>query len=125
MRHAVLVLLLAGIGTCARAADLPIFDAHLHYSHDALEQLPAKDAIALLRKAGVRRGMVSSSNDEGTQRLYAEAPELIMPELRPYRMRSEFGTWVRDQAIVTLCRGAAEEVPVLRDRRVPSLRRRR
>ena len=55
MRHALLVLALAGSGAFARAADLPIFDAHLHYSHDAWEQLPAKEAIALLRKAGVRR----------------------------------------------------------------------
>ena len=100
MRHAVLVLALAGVGICARAADLPIFDAHLHYSHDAWEQLSAKDAIALLRKAGVRRGMVSSSNDEGTQRLFAEAPGLILPELRPYRTRGDIGTWVRDEAIV-------------------------
>ncbi|HTO51439.1 MAG TPA: hypothetical protein VML91_27665 [Burkholderiales bacterium] len=45
MRHAVLVLLLAGIGASAQAADLPIFDAHLHYSHDTWEQLSAKDAI--------------------------------------------------------------------------------
>jgi len=49
----------------------------------------------------VRRGMVSSSDDEGTQRLYAEAPNLIVPELRPYRKRGEIGTWVRDQTVVT------------------------
>ena len=107
MRHALfaltfaLGLALASAGPAARAADLPLFDAHLHYSHDAWEQLSAKDAIALLRKAGVRRGMVSSSNDEGTQRLYAEAPTLILPELRPYRTRGDIGTWVRDPAIVT------------------------
>jgi len=83
----------------ARAADLPIFDAHLHYSHDALEIVPTQDALALLRKAGVRRGMVSSSNDEGTQRLYAAAPELILPELRPYRTRSDLSTWVRDEGV--------------------------
>ena len=83
----------------ARAADLPIFDAHLHYSHDALEIVPTQDALALLRKAGVRRGMVSSSNDEGTQRLYAAAPELILPELRPYRTRSDISTWVRDEGV--------------------------
>jgi hypothetical protein len=82
------------------AAELPIFDAHLHYSHDALEVLPTADALALLRKAGVKRGMVSSSNDEGTQRLLAAAPDLIVPELRPYRYRSDVSTWVREPAIV-------------------------
>jgi predicted TIM-barrel fold metal-dependent hydrolase len=88
------------VTAAAGAADLPIFDAHLHYSHDALDVLQAAEAIALLRKAGVRRGMVSSSNDEGTQRLYAAAPELILPELRPYRARSDISIWVRDEGIV-------------------------
>ena len=50
------------------AADLPVFDAHIHYSHDAWENLPPKAAIDVLRKAGIRRALVSSSGDEGTQR---------------------------------------------------------
>jgi predicted TIM-barrel fold metal-dependent hydrolase len=81
-------------------AELPVFDAHIHYSHDAWDGLPPKEAIALLRKAGVRRALVSSSNDEGTQRLYVEAPDLIVPELRPYRSRGETGSWVRDESVI-------------------------
>src|SRR5437867_5906707 len=72
-----------------QAAEVRIFDAHIHYSHDAWDNLPAKEAVALLRKAGLKRAMVSSSNDEGTQRLLAEAPDLIVPELRPYRARGQ------------------------------------
>ena len=71
----------------ASAAELPIFDAHIHYSHDTRDALPAKTAIEILRKAGVRRALVSSSNDDGTQALYKEAPDIIVPELRPYRDR--------------------------------------
>ena len=41
----------------------------MHYSHDAWENLPPKDAIAILRKAGLKRAVVSSSGDDGTQRL--------------------------------------------------------
>lgn len=67
----------------AATAELPIFDAHLHYSHDAWEQLPPAKAVALLRQAGLKRAMVSSSSDEGTQMLYAEAPDLVLPVLRP------------------------------------------
>lgn len=84
----------------ALATELPIFDAHIHYSHDAWKAVPPKEAIALLRKAGLRKAMVSSSSDEGTQMLVAEAPDLIVPSLRPYRMRGEIGTWVRDDTIV-------------------------
>jgi len=96
----VIALALAAPGP-APAADLPLVDAHIHYSHDAWDVVPPKEAVAILRKAGVRRALVSSSNDEGTQKLVAEAPDLIIPELRPYRMRADVGTWVRDNAIVT------------------------
>jgi len=82
------------------AAELPIFDAHVHYSHDAWENLPPKEAVAILRKAGLKRALVSSSGDEGTQRLMAEAPELIVPSLRPYRTRGELGTWMRDDSVI-------------------------
>ena len=84
----------------ARAAELPIFDAHIHYSHDAVDLLPPTDAIAILRKAGIRRALVSSSGDGGTQKLLALAPELILPSLRPYRSRGEIGSWVRDESVV-------------------------
>ncbi|MDH5538784.1 MAG: hypothetical protein OEY03_05205, partial [Rhizobacter sp.] len=50
------------------AAELPIFDAHVHYSHDAVELTSPKEAAALLRKAGLKSALVSSSGDEGTQR---------------------------------------------------------
>jgi len=66
----------------ATEAPLPVFDAHLHYSHDAWERIPPKEAVALMRQAGLKRAMVSSSSDEGTQKLYAEAPDLVLPVLR-------------------------------------------
>ena len=87
-------------GTSSNAAELPIFDAHVHYSHDAWENLPPKDAIAILRRAGVVRALVSSSGDEGTQRLVAEAPDVVLPSLRPYRTRGDIATWVRDESVV-------------------------
>ena len=83
-----------------RAVELPLFDAHVHYSHDAWDNLPPKDAIEILRKAGVMRALVSSSGDDGTQRLVAEAPDLIVPSLRPYRQRGELSTWVNDETVV-------------------------
>jgi len=84
----------------AQAQPLPIFDSHLHYSHDAWDQLPPEAAIAILRKAGLKAAMVSSSSDEGTQKLLAAAPDLIIPVLRPYRHRGETGSWVRDATVV-------------------------
>ena len=104
--------LLAGLGAglgawatgatrVARAADaLPLFDAHVHYSHDAVELVPPAQAVQLLRAAGLKAVLVSSSDDEGTQKLLAAAPDLIVPELRPYRTRADTSGWVRDEGII-------------------------
>lgn len=102
-----LVLLLSPL--CTHAQPLPIFDAHIHYSHDAWERVPPRAAIDLLRKAGVKRALVSSSNDDGTQKLYAEAPDLILPSLRPYRSRGDISTWARDEAIIAYVEGRLKQ----------------
>jgi len=91
---------LAATVPVGRAADAPLFDAHIHYSHDAWEMLPPEDAIRVLREAGVGRALVSSSGDEGTRRLVALAPGTIIPSLRPYRKRGELSTWTRDETIL-------------------------
>jgi hypothetical protein len=97
---ALTLALLLGVPGLAAAADLPIFDAHIHYSHDAPSVVAPKDAVALLRKAGLKRALVSSSDDAGTQALLKEAPDLIIPELRPYRRRGDVGTWTKDEDVL-------------------------
>jgi len=96
----VVLAILVAAPDVVRAADLPIVDAHLHYSHDAWDVVPAKDVVALLRKAGVKRALVSSSGDDGTQKLLAEAPDIIVPELRPYRRRGDVSTWTKDDTVI-------------------------
>ena len=87
-------------GATGAAPALPLFDAHVHYSHDAVETVPPAQAVAILRQAGLRGVLVSSSDDEGTQKLLAAAPDLVVPELRPYRTRADTSSWVRDDGIV-------------------------
>ena len=84
------------------AAELQLVDAHIHYSHDAWERTPPAEAVKLLRSAGLRRAFVSSSNDEGTQKLYKLAPDLVVPVLRPYRKRGEITTWMHDETVVQM-----------------------
>jgi predicted TIM-barrel fold metal-dependent hydrolase len=101
MRTAILTALLWALTTVLSAAqERPIVDAHIHYSHDTWETVPPPEAIKVLRQAGVKKAFVSSSSDDGTRMLYKEAPDLIVPVLRPYRRRGEISTWVRDPAIV-------------------------
>jgi len=84
----------------ANSAALPLFDAHIHYSEPAWSILTPDEAIARLAAAGVRRAIVSSSPDAGTQRLYERAPDVVVPFLRPYRGEVGPGTWARDGTTV-------------------------
>jgi hypothetical protein len=100
MRRILAAALTTSLAGAAVAADLPLVDAHIHYSHDAWDIVPPQQAAELLRKSGVKRALVSSSNDEGTQKLVAEAPDIVIPELRPYRSRADTAGWVRDEGII-------------------------
>ena len=84
------------------SAQSPLADAHIHYSHDAWDMLPPAQAIKVLRKAGLKQAFVSSSSDDGTQLLYGQAPDLIVPVLRPYRKRGELSTWFKDPTVVDM-----------------------
>lgn len=99
------ILLAALAASGAAAEDLPIenrpiFDAHIHYSHDAVIQVPPAQVAKILRDAGVRKALVSSSDDNGTQLLMAAAPDIIVPALRPYRRRGELNTWMHDETVI-------------------------
>ena len=80
--------------------DLPIFDAHIHYSHDVWDAISPDDAIRRLRALGIKRIMVSSSSDEGTQRLFQADPNFVIPVLRPYRKRGTIETWMYDETVI-------------------------
>ena len=95
---ALLIMLCACLGV--HAQPLPLIDAHIHYSEDAWAGLPTAEAIDVLRRAGLKKAFVSSSSDDGTQKLYRAAPNLIIPVLRPYRRRGEIGSWFRDETVI-------------------------
>ena len=95
-----LAALILVLPAAAQAGELPLVDAHIHYSHDAWDIVPPEKAVGMLRAAGLKRAFVSSSNDEGTQKLHAVAPDLVVPVLRPYRRRGETSTWMRDETVV-------------------------
>ena len=79
---------------------IALFDAHLHYSADARQRFTIDEVLAILKEAGVRRALVSSTPDDGTIALYERAPEIVIPILRPYRGPGEIGSWTRDGTVV-------------------------
>lgn len=107
MKFLPFALLVAFAGQ-AQAQDVPLFDAHIHYSHDAVIQVPPEQAAKILREAGVTKALVSSSDDDGTQKLVAAAPEIIVPSLRPYRRRGEIGSWMHDPTVIDYVEGRLE-----------------
>ncbi|ALA60987.1 amidohydrolase [Nitrospira moscoviensis] len=100
LRFALVLVALLATDAVSYPGDFPLFDAHIHYNHDVWDSLPPNEAVQRLREAGILRALVSSSSDEGTQKLYAEAPDLIIPELRPYRKTGETGSWFRDESVI-------------------------
>jgi hypothetical protein len=97
----IVCVLIAAPAPAGGAEPLPIFDAHVHYSHDAWDMVPPELALKLVREAGVRRVLVSSSDDDGQRRLVKLAPEVFLPSLRPYRKRGDPSTWARDPSVVS------------------------
>jgi hypothetical protein len=96
----VLTFLIAFPSGPGAAQDLPIFDAHIHYSQPEWSVYTPEAILGILDRAGVRWAMVSSTPDEGTVRLYEKAPARIVPILRPYRTRLDMGTWTTDLSIL-------------------------
>jgi predicted TIM-barrel fold metal-dependent hydrolase len=85
----VIVSMVFAAGAAQAEQEMPIFDAHLHYSHDAWEVVPPAGFIEILKKAGIRRDLVSDS-----------VPDRIIPELRPYRSRGQLSSWLRDTSVL-------------------------
>ena len=80
MRRLLLATILILLGTAAPgAAELPIFDAHVHYSRPDWGVYSPERALSILSAAGVRRAIVSSTPDDGTLKLYEKSPKTIGP----------------------------------------------
>lgn len=91
---------LLALSLTAPAGELPLFDAHIHYSENTWPLLSPSQAVERLREAGIIRALVSSSSDDGTRMLFQQAPDLVIPSLRPYRHLGHQWDWVRDDTVI-------------------------
>jgi hypothetical protein len=97
-----------GAGAPLRAAaryDGPLFDAHLHYNDEAQEAHPLADVLGRMQRSGVRAIVANSRPNDGTLSL-ASAGEAtraagvtVVPFVRLYRNRADYGTWFGDESI--------------------------
>jgi hypothetical protein len=99
VRRLLLALLLASPLAAWSAYEGPIFDAHLHYNDDAVERYSVAAAMELFAKNGVQAILANSRPNDGTRALYEanrKSPRpgfTVVPFIRVYRDRSDYGTW--------------------------------
>ena len=89
----------------------PLFDAHLHYNQEAWDGRsgphPPADVLARMRRNGVKAIIANSRPNDGTRTL-AAAPEAraagitVVPFVRLYRNRADYGNWFRDESIFAM-----------------------
>ena len=94
------LLFLASAPGPAAAGDLPIFDAHMHYSQSAWEVLSPEDVVKMMKKLDIIGALVSSTPDEGTQKLIKAAPDRVIGGFRPYRESNDLGRWYEKAELV-------------------------
>ena len=62
--------------------------------------MPVKDVLSKWDAAGISRSLVSSTPDEGTQKLLKAAPDRVVPFFRPYRKFTHKGSWYKRPELI-------------------------
>ena len=110
MAWAAAMLVGAALFSTGHAADYtgPLFDTHLHYNQEAWDgntgPYPPAEALARMQRNGVKAIIANSRPNAGTQTLAAaretrEAGVTVVPFVRLYRNRDDYGNWFRDESI--------------------------
>ena len=102
---ALLSLLCAMVATQAHAVEpLRIFDAHMHYNIEARAAYPPAKVLEIFRQNNVRGILANSRPNEGSELLMKVAPDTltIVPFIRVYRDRADYGTWHKNPEIVAM-----------------------
>jgi hypothetical protein len=92
-------LLLAVPLAASAAYEGPLFDAHLHYNDDAVERYSVGTLLELFSKNGVKAILANSRPNDGTRALVEATRRTprkdfaVVPFIRVYRDRSDYGTW--------------------------------
>jgi hypothetical protein len=100
-------LVLSFAGGAYAAYEGPIFDAHLHYNDDAVPRYSVGSVFELFRKNGVKAILANSRPNDGSRLLYETAQKspvgvTVVPFIRVYRNRGDYGTWFDNPDIHTM-----------------------
>jgi len=99
-RAILLSLVLAFLSTISFARDYEFIDVHIHYNDNVWDAITPESAIQRLKKAGIKHAVVSSTNDDGTQKLYNADTDFVIRSLRPYKSSDHRVGWVDDVDVI-------------------------
>jgi hypothetical protein len=106
LRRRLLVIgaLAAFVAAPARAQEMPIFDAHMHYNQEPNPYYSLDKVLETFKRNNVTGILATSRPNKGTHQLMAaKAPGLwVVPFIRPYKIRADIQTWFGDPAIFGL-----------------------
>lgn len=88
----------------ARAQELKLFDAHMHYNQEPDPYYSVDKVLETFRRNNVAGILATSRPNKGTHQIVeAKAPDLwVVPFIRPYRVRADKQTWFEDPTIFDL-----------------------
>ena len=98
---------IAACGSAHAIEPLRVFDAHMHYNIEAREAYPPAKVLEIFRQNNVRGILATSRPNEGSELLMKAAPAAnpaltIVPFIRVYRDRADYGTWHKNPEIVAM-----------------------
>jgi Tat protein secretion system quality control protein TatD with DNase activity len=97
-------VLWAAMTTQCLAETMILFDAHMHYNIEAHESYPPAKVLEIFRSNNVRGILANSRPNEGSELLMKAAPTTlnVVPFIRVYRDRADYGTWHKNPDIVAM-----------------------
>lgn len=110
---------------------LPIFDSHLHYGGEDVANFSPAQIIDIFDDNNIAYALVSSTPNDGTEKLYRKAPQRIIPFLGLYKKLEDKRDWMWDESVVPrvkealtlgIYRGIGELHIFAKDRKSPVLK---
>jgi hypothetical protein len=88
----------------ARAQEMKIFDAHMHWNQEPNPYYALDKVLDVFKRNNVAGVLATSRPNKGTHQLMdAKAPGLwVVPFIRPYRVRADIQTWFGDPLSIEL-----------------------
>lgn len=93
-------LILLGFSLWPQDHSPPIFDAQVHYNHESWQTVSIKAIMNTAEELNIPWLLVGSTPNEGTLRLYQEAPNRVIPMLVPQFTKKDRDNWFNEPTIL-------------------------